>query len=141
MMRILLSVAPLALLAACANPDTPEARAAAIEREAEVAEELAEKLRGLVPGEPVSCIQTTQVRSSDVIGERVLLYKVSSNLIYRNDPAGGCPGLDDSTALVTRTTSTQLCSGEIATVADLRAGFSTGSCVFSEWVPYRRPNG
>ncbi len=140
-MRSLVSIAALALLSACANADTPEARAAAAERDAEIAAELDQKLAGLVPGEPVSCIQTSRVQSSDVVGERVLLYRVSRNLIYRNDPAGGCPGLDDGTALVTRTPSTQLCRGEIATVADLTAGITTGSCVFSEWVPYRRPEG
>lgn len=140
-MRSLVSIAALALLSACAYADSPGAQAAAAERDAEIKAELDQKLAGLVPGEPVSCIQTSRVQSSDVVGERVLLYRVSRNLIYRNDPRGGCPGLDDSTALVTRTPSTMLCSGEIATVADLTAGFTTGSCVFSEWVPYRRPEG
>lgn len=140
-MRHYVILAILPLLGACAMQDTPEARAAAADREADIQAELAHELRGMSPGEPVSCISLPRITSSKVIGERVLLYKAGSNLVYRNDPVGGCPGLDDGSALITRTPGTRLCSGEIATVQDLRVGVPHGSCVFSEWVPYRKAKG
>jgi hypothetical protein len=39
-------------------------------------------------------------------------------------------------ALVTRTTSTQLCRGDIAEVLDTAARIPIGGCVFGDFVPY-----
>ena len=89
-------------------------------------------------GPPVSCIPQRQIRSTHYVGDRTILYKVSNTLVYRNDPAGGCPGLNSSAALITRTPTGQLCRGDIAHVRDFGLGFSSGSCALSEFVPYRR---
>lgn len=141
-MRHLLPLIALPLLGACmSGPPSPEAQAAAADRQAEIDAEIARELAGKVPGDPVSCISINRVRSSKHIGDQTLLYEVSSNLVYRNDPVGGCNGLDFGRALITRTPSTQLCAGDIARVADLQTGMDTGSCAFSEWIPYRTERG
>lgn len=85
-----------------------------------------------------SCIQSRQIRATYYVGGRTILYKVSNNLVYRNDPPGGCPGLNSNLALETRSPSGMLCSGEIAQVRDYSQGYSPGSCSLGEFVPYRR---
>jgi hypothetical protein len=34
--------------------------------------------------------------------------------------------------------TTQLCRGDINQVVDLRTGFGTGACSYSEFIPYRK---
>lgn len=89
------------------------------------------------PGKPVSCIPQQQIRSTHYVGDRTILYRVSKNLVYRNDPLGGCPGLNSNAALITRTPTGQLCRGDIAQVRDFSLGFSSGSCALGDFVPYR----
>jgi hypothetical protein len=40
--------------------------------------------------------------------------------------------------MVTRTTSTRLCEGDIATVVDPVSGIFHGSCALGAFTPYRR---
>lgn len=94
-------------------------------------------LAGKQPGEPVSCIPQRQIRSTYYVGGQTILYKFSNNLVYRNDPPGGCPGLTSDLALVTRTPTGMLCSGEIAQVQDFTQKYSPGSCALGKFVPYR----
>jgi hypothetical protein len=89
-------------------------------------------------GRPVSCIPHREIQSTYYVGGRTILYKISNNLVYRNDPPGGCPGLNSNLALETRNPTGMLCSGEIAQVRDYAQGYSPGSCALGEFVPYRR---
>jgi hypothetical protein len=59
-------------------------------------------------------------------------------MIYVNRPAGGCPELRVGYALKTRTTSSQLCRGDIVEVFDPLNGFSSGACALGDFTPYRR---
>lgn len=95
-------------------------------------------LAGKQPGEAVSCIPQRQIRSTYYVGGETILFKISNNLVYRNDPPGGCPGLDSNLALETRTPSGMLCAGDIAQVRDYSQGFSPGSCALGRFTPYRR---
>ena len=89
-------------------------------------------------GDPVSCIPHRDIQSTYYIGGETILYKVSSNLVYRNDPPGGCPGLNSDLALETRHPTGMMCSGEIATVRDYTQSYSPGGCALGKFVPYRR---
>ena len=89
-------------------------------------------------GDPVSCIPHRQIRSTYYVGGETILYKISNNLVYRNDPPGGCPGLNSNLALETRNPTGMLCSGEIAIVRDYTQGYSPGGCALGKFVPYRR---
>ena len=66
------------------------------------------------------------------------MFRASPRLVYRNDFRGGsCDRLGGgSYALVTRSTSTSLCSGDIAQVVDTANGFTVGSCVLGDFVPF-----
>lgn len=106
----------------------------AVERDLKIMDQW---LAGKQPGPPVSCISQRQIRSTYYVGGKTILYKVSNNLVYRNDPPGGCPGLNSNLALETRTPTGMLCSGEIAQVKDYSQGYSPGGCALGEFVPYR----
>lgn len=89
-----------------------------------------------VAGKPRNCIMASQARGSKFIGERTILYQVSRNLIYRNDPPNGCPGLRENSTIVTQTPQNQLCRGDVVIVRDLVTGFNGSSCSLGQFVPY-----
>jgi hypothetical protein len=95
-------------------------------------------LAGRTPGNPVSCIPHSQIRSTYYVGGRTILYRMRNGTVYRNEPPGGCPGLNSNLALETRNPTGLLCSGEIAFVRDYSQGFSPGACALGEFVPYRK---
>jgi hypothetical protein len=131
-MRIVIFLAPL-LVTACAGGSAP---ARLTERQAARLEAaLSEK----VAGKPVSCISRYPQASLTAINDRVLLYRVSSRLIYRNDLIGSCSGLSRGDALVVQSWSAQYCRGDIAKSADLANGMVTGTCALGDFTPYRAP--
>jgi hypothetical protein len=101
--------------------------------------ELDKALEGKVRGEKVSCINQLPRTDMRVISESVILYRVSKNLVYRNDLIGRCPGLTRGDALVVRTFGSQYCRGDIAQSANLTIGTLTGSCALGDFTPYRTP--
>lgn len=96
-------------------------------------------LAGKQAGTPVNCIPQRQIRSTYYIGGQTILYRISNKLVYRNDPPGGCPGLDSNLALETRTPTGMLCEGDIAQVRDYSQGYSPGACALGKFTPYRTP--
>ena len=100
---------------------------------------LQQLLAGRVAGPAVSCLSPSQRREMITIDDNTILFR-SGGTIYRNDPAGGCSGLRSGYyALVTRSPSTNLCSGDIARVADVRSGMTVGNCAMGDFVPYAAP--
>ena len=111
-------------------------------REAHYAKEdarLEKALAGKVAGKPVSCIQLRNAQGTESFDndKGTILFKVSRKLVYRTDTNGGCRDIGHTNALITRSfNGSQLCRGDIATSADLTAGFSSGSCAMNDFVPY-----
>ncbi|WP_322964220.1 hypothetical protein [Sphingomonas fuzhouensis] len=140
MMRIVTLVSVLIPMAALAGCTLSPAEKARIEQRAETERaDLAKTLRGLTAGPPTQCInqyRTQQVRSYGP----TLVYTVSPRLKYVSRTAGGCGDVGGSgnNIFVTRTTTGQLCSGDIAQTVDRSSGFFTGSCSFGEFTPYRK---
>lgn len=138
-MRIFIPLFAAVTLSGCMSAGaSAEFEAARAEKE-EAA--LTKALRGRVAsGEAKSCINMRDIRSQKVVGRSTVIYEMGGNLAYRNDFGGGCVGLDERDAMITQTPTNQLCRGDIARVADLTAGIETGSCVFGDFVPYRKPS-
>lgn len=101
--------------------------------------ELEAALADKAPGEKVSCVSRQPSTSLRAISGSVLLYRVSSRLVYRNDLIGACPGLTRGDTLIIRTFGSQYCRGDILTSANLSVGMPTGSCVLGDFTPYRSP--
>ncbi len=95
---------------------------------------------GKVAGAPLSCLPT--IRSSDmvVIDDDTIAFRNGPGSVYINHmQGGGCLNIDGGrNTLVTRTPGPNLCRGDIAQIVDLGAHIPVGSCVFGDFVPYRR---
>lgn len=133
-MSLLLLAATLAGCSTAPQPVTRSARAEA---------QFQQLLAGKVAGPPVSCLSGHRSNDMVVIDDNTILFRDNSRRVYRNHPIGGCPRLGSGQfALVTRNIGGQgLCRGDIAQVMDVRNGFSVGSCVIGDFVPYTRPQG
>jgi hypothetical protein len=134
MKKLLAAMAGMLVVTACAAEQSGPPKLTAKQ-----AERIEKELAGLVPGEPVSCVSRTGRNELHAISDQVLIYRVSSNLIYRNDLQGRCSGIDRGDALVMRTITNQMCRGDIAQSMDLIAGVTSGSCSLGSFVPYRKP--
>jgi len=100
------------------------------------AEALAKALAGRAPGAPVSCISDRA--RMHVVDDWTILYR-DRGTVFVQKPRGGCHGLSNNMSLIrNQFVTTRLCRGDINRVVDLRTGFGTGACVFSEFVPYRK---
>ncbi|MDQ4087538.1 MAG: hypothetical protein M3177_05960 [Pseudomonadota bacterium] len=100
---------------------------------------MAEALAGRTAGPPQACVEMRRVRSSRSIGDDAILFEGStSDIVYVNRPAGGCPGLQMGRSIRTRTTATSLCRGDIVTPFDPVSGAEHGGCGLGDFIPYRR---
>jgi hypothetical protein len=103
------------------------------------AEKLGKALAGRTAGQPVGCISNMRGSDMTVIDDYTILFK-EGGTIYVQKPHGGCYGLGNGNySLVTRIAgSNRLCSGQIGELVDRVSGYGYGSCVFGEFVPYRK---
>lgn len=98
-------------------------------------------LGGKVAGEPVSCIQGRNSIDTIRVSDSVLLYRVSGRLVYKNDLRSSCPGLArDNDVIVSRTTGSGPCRGDIIRLVDRTSGISGSSCSLGNFTPYRTPS-
>jgi hypothetical protein len=102
---------------------------------------LAEELRGYAAaGPPSNCVSQRDLRGNRSAGDAII-FEGRGDMIYVNRPAGGCPELGFNRALITRTTTTQLCRGDITTVFDTQSGIQFGGCGLGAFTPYRKTRG
>ena len=80
-------------------------------------------------------------RVKRAIDEDTVIFRQSGSRVYLGHMQGGCNMLGQGGyALVTkRVGSSGLCHGDIATVVDTHNGFTVGSCVIGDFVPYTIP--
>lgn len=101
---------------------------------------LTRALEGLVAGPPQRCISPFRRNDQDIIDRGTILFKNGRDLVYRNDPEGGCQGLDRSRTILVTSINGDYCRGDIIRVLDQTTGSTVGSCAFSDFIPYTRPN-
>ena len=116
------------------------ASAEQVTRSPKAQQELAKALAGRVAGKPMNCINDfrSQIRMT-VIDDHTLLFR-NHGVVYVQNPPGGCANISNKTnALTTRRSSTnQLCAGDINQVVQPSSGIFRGSCAFGPFVPYRK---
>ena len=105
---------------------------------AEPSPKLREALAGRTAGPPTACISLRDIRATRIIDETAIIYEMSGRRWYVNMPAGGCPGLRPNRALVSRTPSTSLCSGDIVRIIDPPTPMEFGACGLGKFTPYTR---
>jgi hypothetical protein len=97
-------------------------------------------IAGKIPGKPTSCLPSYDQNDMTVIDDSTIAYRQGSRQVYINHMQGSCSGLGrGSTALVTRSFSSQTCRGDIARVVDTASRMMVGSCVFGDFIPYSAP--
>jgi hypothetical protein len=101
-------------------------------------ERLAQAITGRVAGAPVDCIYLRDIRSSQIIDGKAIVYDTGRTL-YVNSPDSGATSLRSSDVLVTDTHSSQLCSIDIVRLYDSSSRFFTGSVGLGKFVPYTKP--
>ena len=101
-----------------------------------------EPLAGKVPGEPMRCLPSYRTNQTIRVSDNILLYRSGGNLVYRNDLKSSCPGLArDSDIMVVRQFGSSTCEGDFFHLVDRSSGIRGPTCVFGEFVPYRKPEG
>ncbi|WP_086617493.1 hypothetical protein [Erythrobacter tepidarius] len=70
----------------------------------------------IVKGEPVSCINRSQVRNTVVRSDRVIDFEMQGGKVYRNTLTSNCPGLGMDRAITYNTSTDQLCTPQIVYV-------------------------
>lgn len=108
-------------------------------RSSKEAQKLARALAGRMPGKPVDCISNYRGSDMQIIDDQTILFR-EGGTVYVQKPRGGCYGLGNGNyTLITRLHAThRLCSGQIGEMVDRVSGFGYGSCVFGEFLPYRK---
>lgn len=126
-------IASAALISCTTAPPAPT-------RTAQSEHEFQQLLIGKVAQRPISCLPHYQSGDMRVIDDNTIAFK-DGGRVYINYMQGGCTNLSiGHNALVTRQFgSADLCRGDIAHVVDTLNGFTVGSCVFGDFVPYVRP--
>ncbi|WP_373490767.1 hypothetical protein, partial [Parasphingorhabdus sp.] len=73
-------------------------------------------------GEPKSCIMRSSIRSTDVIDDQTIDFRMNNGDVYRNNLPHRCSGLGFEEAFSYETSTNQLCSVDIIKVLDQTAG-------------------
>lgn len=135
-----LMTAAVPLVASCAPAGSADPGAAALTPKQ--AERLDKQLAGKVPGKPEKCLPNFRATDTIRVSDDILLYRSGRNLVYRNDLKGSCPGLArDSDIMVVRQFGSSTCAGDFFHLVDRSSGIRGPTCVFGEFVPYRKPEG
>jgi hypothetical protein len=132
-MRVISVLMAGAVLASCTTgPQPPPMRTA--DKQAEYQRLLV----GKVPQPAVSCLPHYRSGDMRTIDDETILFKDGTHRTYVAHMQGGCNGLANGHyALVTHQYgSPDLCRGDIARVVDIQNGFTIGSCVWGDFVPY-----
>jgi hypothetical protein len=103
------------------------------------AEKLGKALAGRTAGKPVGCISNSRGSDMTIVDDNTILFK-EGGTVYVQKPRGGCYGIGNGNyTLVTRINAgNRLCSGQINEIVDRVSGYGFGSCVFDDFVPYRK---
>ena len=132
-MRMLLLAAAATSLVACETTDSqPQQRSAQAQATYD------RMLAGKTAGRAEKCLPLQRSNDMVVIDDDTILYR-DGRTTYVNQPLGSCNLLGrGSYALLTRSSGSQLCRGDIASVVDASTGTTVGSCALGDFVPYRR---
>lgn len=131
-MRLLIFATAAVGLAACATAmSSPEQRSPRAQAQYD------KLLAGKTAGKPAKCLPLQRSNDMVVIDDDTILYR-DGRTTYVNKPLGSCNQLGrGSYALVTRSSGSQLCRGDIGTVTDMTSGMTVGSCALGDFVPYK----
>ena len=86
-------------------------------------------------GKPVTCIQLSQIRESQVRSDRVIDFRATGKRWYRVTLPQSCPGLGFEKRFSYQTSLNQLCSADIITVLQQAPVMRGASCGLAPFQP------
>ena len=133
-------IVPLVMIAALAGcTAAPPGPPQPVQLDAKAQSRMAQLLSDKAPGRPSSCLPNWRTREMTVISDDTIIFRESPGRVWVQKPRNACNLLAAGPyALVTRSSTGSLCSGDIATVVDTMSGTTVGSCVMGDFVPYTR---
>lgn len=132
--RAISLILPLMTLAACGEMDSTPAPLTDKQ-----AARLDSQLAGKIAGAPQNCISDFNANNMIRVSDDILLYRVSGNLVYKNNLRASCPGLArDDDIVVTEQFGGQKCRGDLLRLVDRTSGIPGPVCSLGEFVPYRK---
>jgi len=135
-MRNLIPLILVTAVAACTAGPPPPPQPLTAKQQAR----LTQLLEGKVAGAPQSCLSNWQTHNMVTIDDDTIIFEQSPGRVWLQKPQNPCNLLSSGAyALVTRSSTGQLCRGDIAQVVDTMSGMNVGSCVMGDFVPYTRP--
>lgn len=102
--------------------------------------QLAKALEGRVAGEPVDCLDLSDIRSTRIIDRTAILYETGGGKLYVNRPDGGAGSLDRFDVMVNKVWGGRLCDVDVVDLYDPGARIQTGFVFLGKFVPYTKPN-
>lgn len=87
------------------------------------AERRAKELASYQPvGEPVNCVSINRIRSTNIVNDRTIDFKLTGGKMYRNTLPHSCPSLVFEDRFSYRTSTSQLCSVDTIRVLQNHGG-------------------
>ena len=126
------SLLPIALVALSATPSIARERDNAAGEAA-----LSRITEQRDAGKPVDCINLRDIRSSEIVPNTAIVYRMNNGTLFVNRPQGGA-FLDYDDILVTRTIGTRLCRIDIVNLLDRNSRMTSGSVSLGDFVPYSK---
>jgi hypothetical protein len=131
-MRIAILMGALALAGCAANADPYQNR-----KQERAERALADALKDRVAGEPTNCISAMINSGPQIVDADTLLYRQGGK-VWRNDLAGGCPGLDPNDTLIVEIHGSQLCRMDTIRVREPGSSIPGPSCRLGKFTPYTK---
>jgi hypothetical protein len=131
-MKLLGPLSAIALLAGCAA-GTGSTKGG--EDGAELAASLAGATFGRVPGQPVNCVEVSQLTGNRALGQSLLLFEGVEGRLYANRTLS-CPALRYGHSVRLKTVTARLCSGNAVDIVNARGAVVAGNCTIGRFLTY-----
>jgi hypothetical protein len=132
-MKLLAVAAGLAVLTGCAAGTSSQSSAGG--DEAELSASLAGATFGRVPGQPVDCVEVSQLTANRALGPSLLLFEGQEGRLYANRTQS-CQGLAYGHSVRLKTVTARLCSGNAVDIVDSRGARVPGNCTIGRFLTY-----
>jgi hypothetical protein len=100
--------------------------------------ELAQQLKGLVPGKPQDCISLSRIEGSNIVDSTAIVYRGLGGVTYVNRP-NGAEMLREDDIPVQFVWGSQLCRLDRLKLLDRSTRMERGFANLGEFVPYTKP--
>ena len=99
--------------------------------------DLADELKGLTPGAPVTCISNTATNGPQVIDTDTILYR-AGRTVYRNELPAECRNLEPGNTLIIELHGSQVCENDRFRVLEPGQSIPGPYCRLGKFTPYKK---